>query len=226
MVFPAFQQAQAGGRPDARPTKDADALCDVRFRRLVGTEAWQALPALVRARFAKRLQSTQAALYEGRVVETRMSRCGWLLAQACRLFGAPLPLHRDGDVPALVCVTEEEASGGQCWTRIYGCHSGFPQVIRSAKMFTGPTGLEEHLGRGIGMALQVVPEEHGLLFVSDHYFVRWAGVRLRLPHWLGPGRTEVRHRDRGEGAFDFDLTLTHPLLGELLHQHAEFRDVR
>lgn len=219
MGLPAFQQVETGPSTFVRP------LYDARFRRLVGAEAWQALPELVRARFAKRLQGSTAALYQGRVVETRMSRTGWLLTQFCRLFGAPLPLHRAADVPATVCVTEDPASGGQCWTRIYGCRSGLPQVIRSAKMFAGPTGLEEHLGWGIGMALRVVPEEHGLLFVSDHYFVRWAGVRLRLPRWLGPGRTEVRHRDRGEGAFDFDLVLTHPLLGELLHQHAEFRDV-
>jgi hypothetical protein len=221
MGLPAFQQVEAG----RNSTAPADPLYDVRFRRLIGAEAWQALPPLVRKRFAKGLQGTKAALYEGRVVATRMSRAGWLLAQFCRLFGAPLPLHRDPDVPALVCVTEEGASGGQCWTRIYGCRSGFPQVIRSAKMFTGPTGLEEHLGWGIGMALRVVPEAHGLLFVSDHYFVRWARLRLRLPRWLGPGLTEVRHRDRGGGAFDFDLTLAHPLWGELLHQHAEFHDV-
>lgn len=221
MVVPAIRQAEVR----VRPASSGDPLYDARFRRLIGVEAWQTLPVLVRARFAKRLQGTRAALYEGRVVETRMSAAGFLLAQFCRLFGAPLPLHRDADVPAAVCVTEDRASGGQCWTRIYGRHDGFPQVIRSAKMFTGPTGLEEHLGRGIGMALRVVPEAHGLLFVSDHYFLRWAGVRIRLPRWLGPGRTEVRHRDRGGGGFDFDLTLTHFVLGELLHQHAEFRDV-
>jgi hypothetical protein len=221
MGLPAFQQAQAQPRSAA----PADPPYDARFRRLVGAAAWQDLPHPVRARFAKRLQGTRTALYEGMVVETRMSRAGFLLAQFCRLFGAPLPLHRDADVPALVCVTEDCAGGGQLWTRIYGCRSGFPQVIRSAKMFAGPTGLEEHLGWGIGMALQVATEQHGLLFVSDHYFLRWGGLRLRLPYWIGPGRTEVRHRDRGGGTFDFDLTLTHPLLGELLHQHAEFRDV-
>lgn len=200
-------------------------LCDLRFRVLLGAEAWDALPEAVRQRFAKRLTGTALALYAGEVVQTRFSRLGWCLAQACRLIGAPLPLGPDSAVPALVSVSEDPDSGGQNWTRIYGRKHGFPQVIRSAKRFAGPTGLEEHVGRGIGMALRVDTFADGLTFTSDHYFWMIGAWRLRLPQWLGPGRTMVTHRDLGEGRFAFDLSVKHGLFGELVHQHAVFRDL-
>lgn len=200
-------------------------LSDIRFRTLLGAGAWDALPEPVQRRFAKRLTGTALALYAGEVVETHFSRVGWCLAQACRLIGAPLPLSRDGGVPALVSVTEDPASGGQNWTRIYGRKRGFPQVIRSAKRFAGPTGLEEHVGRGIGMALRVEAFAEGLTFTSDHYFWMLGGWRVRLPDWLVPGRTIVTHRDLGDGSFAFDLALDHAMFGELVRQHALFRDL-
>jgi hypothetical protein len=212
---------EASGKPGTRH----DQLSDIRFRTLLGSGAWDALPLSVQRRFAKRLTGTALALYAGEVVETRFSRLGWWLAQGCRLIGAPLPLGRDRGVPALVSVSEDPGSGGQNWTRIYGRERGFPQVIRSAKRFAGPTGLEEHVGRGIGMALRVEAFAEGLIFSSDHYFWMIGGRRVRLPRWLGPGRTVVTHRDLGEGRFAFDLALDHPLFGELVHQHAVFRDL-
>lgn len=199
-------------------------LYDTRFRRLVGEDGWARLPDAVRRRFSKRLGARDLARYEGMVRVMRQTPAGWLLAQLCRIIGAPLPLYRDDTVPAVVLVNEDRASGGQCWTRIYMRKHGFPQVIHSAKRFAGPTGLEEYLGHKIGMALRVDPDEHGLVFTSDHYFVMAFGRRWRLPHWLEPGRTTVTHRDTGDGRFHFDLDLAHPWLGELVHQHAEFRD--
>lgn len=199
-------------------------LLDLRFRRLIGREAWNALPELVRKRFSKRLGGESIALYRGRVVRTEYSALGWLLAQALRLIGAPLPICRDTDVPAVVSVSEDCASGGQVWSRLYGRRRGFPQVIHSAKRFAGPTGLEEYVGRGIGMALRVEPMTDGLRFVSDHYFLAVGGHRVRLPRWIEPGRTVVEHHDLGHGCFMFSLVVRHPLLGRLVEQHALFRD--
>lgn len=200
------------------------ALHDLRFRALIGRAAWKALPPAVQKRFSKRLSGVAVALYRGRVVQTEFSALGWLFAQALRLVGAPLPLSRDADVPALVCVSEDAASGGQVWSRIYGRKSGFPQVIHSAKRFTGTTGLEEYVGRGIGMALLVEPMVDGLRFVSDHYFVMIGRVRWRLPRWAEPGRTVVEHHDLGGGRFAFDLELRHRRFGRLVAQHAQFDD--
>ncbi len=201
-----------------------DALDDPRFRRLVPRADWDALPGDVQRRFSKRLSGQAVATYGGEIVWTRLSRVGWLLAQFCRLIGAPLPLATSGPAPAAVAVSEDRRSGGQVWTRLYGRKAGHPQVIHSAKRFAGATGLEEHIGRGFGMALGVRAEADALIFTSDHYFWQGLGLRLRLPRWLAPGETVVTHQHLGSARFAFDLKVTHALLGELVNQHGLFRD--
>ena len=178
----------------------------------------------MRARFSKRLQAGAAVTYVGTIVESRRTRCGRLLADLCSLIGGPLPRHDDIGVPAVVTVTEDGASGGQFWTRLYGCRRGFPQVIHSSKRFCGSTGLEEYLGRGFGIALTVSADGEALHFHSDHYFFAIGRLRLRLPRWLAPGALTISHVDRGDGRFAFVLTLSHPLFGELIRQTGVFRE--
>ncbi len=219
-----MQQNTARQTRQVQATSPAHPVGDARFCLLLGRENWDRLPAPVRARFSKRLNDGKTALYSGMVLRASMHPLGWLLAQAARLVGAPLPTRPDVDVPAAVSVTEDTATGGQTWTRIYGRPTGFPQVINSVKRFTGPTGLEEHVGRGIGMALQVSSDDQGITFKSDHYFLQLGAVRLRLPRWLSPGTVTVKHVEQGDGAFLFELTLEHPLIGTLLQQTALFHD--
>lgn len=197
---------------------------DARFRRLLSVEEWASLPEPVQRRFSKRIEGAGVAIYPGEISLARFSVLGRMLSQLCRAIGAPLPLYKDVGVPAAVSVSEDVQSGGQCWTRVYGRKHGFPQVIHSAKRFAGPSGLEEHIGGGIGMALRVKAIVDGLEFRSDHYFVHLFGMRVRLPRWLEPGVTVVRHKDLGEGEFLFSLSLRHPLLDELVHQEGIFRD--
>ena len=206
------------------PAGGAEELIDLRFRQLLGPQDWALLPDAVRRRFGKRLGVGQSANYAGQVLSCRMSVGGWVLAQACRLIGAPLPLERDGGVAAIVSVTEDGASGGQVWTRVYARRHGFPQVIHSAKRFAGPTGLEEYLGGGFGIALRVSAIEGGIRFSSDHYFLQLGRIRLRLPRLLAPGLLTIDHVDCGWGSFTFTLALRHRLLGEVMRQHSRFRD--
>jgi hypothetical protein len=216
-----------------RPQAARDAgIGDLRFRTLIGEEGWALLPEAVRARFGRHLGEGRSIVYAGEIVECRISRCGRLLGQALRPIGAPLPLCRDIFVPATVCVTEDPTSGGQLWMRIYGrgpsisLRPCFPQVIHSIKRFVGPTGLEEYIGCGIGIALNVAVENSALHFLSDHYFIGRGRLRLRLPRWLAPGRMRVSHIDCGHGWFAFVLSLDHPLLGALVRQTALFRELR
>ena len=201
------------------------ALHDARFRALLGRGEWENLPTEVQKRFSKRLGGAETALYRGLVVDMHMSPIGWLLAQACRLFGAPLPLCREAGRAAIVSVSEDPLGGGQFWTRIYARPSGFPQVIHSAKRFVGRSGLEEYLGRGLGMALGLEALKDGLAFVSEHYFLRIGGRRLRLPRAITPGTARITHRQIAGRTFMFELIVEHPWAGKLIHQKVLFDDV-
>ncbi|GLK57632.1 hypothetical protein JOD31_003405 [Methylopila capsulata] len=206
-------------RPEAR-------LVDLRFRALLGAAEWERLPADVRRRFSKRLSGSAAATYVGRITELRMNRAGRILSQALRLIGAPLPVCLDTDVASVVTVTEDGATGGQVWTRLYAKRGGFPQVIHSAKRFAGPTGLEEYVGYGVAMPLRLSVEDGALTFRSAGYTLRLGRFRVALPGWLSPGALTVTHRETGAGAFEFALSLRHPLFGELLRQSGRYRDQR
>ena len=101
------------------PPVSDDSLGDLRFRALLSDEEWCSLPPPVRRRFSKRLAGGRTAVYAGEVLATRMNRAGWCLAQLARLIGGPLPLSCDANMPSVVTVTEDMATGGQIWTRLY-----------------------------------------------------------------------------------------------------------
>lgn len=222
-VFPDYDPVHEK-RSDAALQDHARTLPDLRFRALLGATGWALLPKVVRDRFSKRLQPGQAVTYVGSIVKSRRNFAGRLVAQVARLVGAPLPLSDDLAVPAVVSVTEDAATKGQFWTRMYGRAQGFPQVIHSSKRFAGPTGLEEYIGCGFGIALRVSADDAALHFHSDHYFLRLGSRRLRIPGWLAPGALMVSHVDQNDGLFAFVLSLRHPLAGEMIFQKGIFRE--
>lgn len=198
---------------------------DDRFSRLLGQANWLKLPPAVRQRFGKRVRGGASVAYQGIVTQMKRNASGWLLAHAARLIGAPLPYDLSCvGKPAVVIVTEDISGSGQFWIRQYGRQSGFPQMIHSSKRFAGPSGLEEYIGYGIGMALNVAVEDGALLFKSDHYFLSLMGRRIRIPRLLAPGDLVIGHHDLGDGSFRFSLRLEHRVLGSVLSQDAVFRD--
>jgi hypothetical protein len=202
----------------------SEAIGDERFRALLSESEWTALSEAVRRRFSRRMADGRTAIYVGEVLECRTSLTGRLLVQALRLIGGPLPVSRDTGVPSVVTVTEDMSSGGQIWTRLYARRRGFPQVIHSSKRFAGPTGLEEHVGCGIGMTLRVSVEAGALVFRSCRYFAALGRWRLMLPHWATPGALTVRHIEAEGGRFMFTLEIVHPWLGALVRQAAVFQE--
>jgi len=213
---------EASSAPDLRPATAP--IEDFRFRALLGEAAWARLPEAVQRRFSKCLAPDETIVYRGEVVATELSRLGRLLSFFARAIGAPLPLADGATGPALVVVSEDARLGGQCWLRIYTRPGRFPQAIHSAKRFRGPTGLEEYVGCGIGMALRVSVDDGALVFRSSGYFLDLGRWRLQLPRLLHPGRMRIEHRDLGGGSFAFTLELTHRLCGRLVYQLARFRD--
>jgi Domain of unknown function (DUF4166) len=199
-------------------------LADLRFRALLAAEEWAALPAPVKARFTKRLSDGGSVVYVGQVTQTRRTWVGKLFATAARLIGAPLPLFDESGIAAVVTVTEDAASGGQVWTRLYARRDGFPQVIHSVKRFEGETGLEEYVGRGVGMALTVHVVDGVLTFRSARYFLQVGRWRMTLPGFLVPGAMTITHTDLRRGRFEFALDVVHPLFGCIVRQTAEFEE--
>lgn len=202
----------------------AEFVGDLRFRTLLGEQDWARLPFEVRKRFSKRVRPGESVVYVGEIREFRVSTAGWLLAQCLRLIGAPLPLDPSAHAASVVTVTEDSRSNGQFWTRLFARGRGFPQIIQSSKRFAGPTGLEEAIGYGIVMSLNVTVEDEALFFCSQGYALQIAGHRLRLPRWLTPGELTVSHRGLTPDTFLFAMRLTHPRLGELIYQDAVYRD--
>ena len=201
-------------------------LGDLRFRALLSNHAWASLPPAVRRRFSKRLAGGAAAIYTGRVTEIRISKLGRGLAQILRLIGAPLPLTSTRNAPTVVTVTEDAASGGQNWTRLFARDRGFPQIIHSVKRFSGPTGLEEYIGFGIAMALVISVEGGVLVFRSTQYYFAFGRSRVPLPRWVSPGELTVSHKEVSPTSFLFTLHLEHRTFGTLVHQEALYEEER
>jgi Domain of unknown function (DUF4166) len=109
------------------------------------------------------------------------------------------------------------------WTRMYCRRRGFPQVIHSVKRFAGPTGLEEYVGRGIGMTLSISVENGALVFRSQDYFFEAGSWRIKIPSWLTPGGITVKHIETVPGTFLFSLELRHQLFGTLVRQDALYQ---
>jgi hypothetical protein len=205
-------------------TKATELLGDLRYRALISDADWARLPLSIRQRFSQRVAGGNAMVHVGEILETRMSVAGWLLAQAGRLVGSPFPIARDAHVPCVVSVTEDLTTGHQIWTRVYGRHRHFPQIMQSSERFAGPTGLEAHVRCGFGMTLTLGVVDEALIFRSRDYFVEWFGLRVRLPGWMTPGTLSVTHAECADGRFSSTLDVVHPRFGLLLRQMALFRE--
>lgn len=191
------------------------------FRRLLGREAWNRLPAAVQHRFGPHAPGART-VYAGQMV-VEASPFGWLVAQLCRLIGTPLAPWTGPDVPTSVDVYLDRR-GGLVWARTYDFAGRAPVLVSSTKLMDRDGGLLEVVRGGLGMALTASVEDGALHFRSRYYFAGVGPLRLRIPDLLTPGRVHVVHRDRGGGAFLFSMDFQHPWLGRTLFQEGVFRD--
>ncbi len=207
-------------------------LGDLRFRHLFNDTDWRKLPITVRERFGRRVAIGDALIYRGHVEFNRINRWGRILNTALKLVGAPLPLDTQNAGAAAIVTVTEAPDGAQIWMRQYARQDSqhpFPQIIQSAKRFTGATGIEEHIGRGIGMSLLPLVEGEELVFRAkdifwDIGFRNRKTLRLTLPRWLGPDVLRAGHEEVGDGEFVFTLRIKHKWFGTLLDQRVWFRD--
>lgn len=211
------------GRSLERISRSGGAQHD-QFARLLPEADWGLLPAAVRRRFSQPLAAASSVVFAGEVESTRLTLAGRWFGQLARLIGAPLPLSAGDRTAACVIVTNDGQDHSQRWTRLYARPGQSSQVIHSTKRFAGITGLEECVGAGVGMRLRLAVEHRALVFRSVGFFVRVGRLTVPIPAWLTPGVVEVVHREERDGRFSFELCVTHPWFGRIIHQVAFFTD--
>jgi len=220
-------ETKSSGQPHRNA---ATMVTELRFRRLLNDLEWARLPQTIKRRFSEKLPHGKTKNYRGRILETKMNLAGKFLSRIMVLLGGSLPLDTDNSgASALVSVSpynNENGFAGQLWTRQYTRKSRLPQIIQSHKQFSGPTGLEEFLGQGIGMTLKLKVTENSLLFIAEQYFIEVFGRRIYLPKVLSPGALTISHINQSENSFIFGMKLVHPWFGQLVSQNIMFKDLQ
>jgi hypothetical protein len=184
------------------------------LRDVLGETAWYRLPTEVRVRFG---EPVLAVDYVGTFDVVRASMLGRCIAWVCQAIGTPVVPHTGNNIPAVIHVGPVKR--GASWLREYHWPNGKTCRVHSTKVI-GPDGsLVEELPAGLRMPLAVFEREGVLNFVSIGYY--FGG--FRLPEWLSPGTTHVRHADEANGWFRFTMTVTHPVFGEVFYQTGRFR---
>ncbi len=189
------------------------------LRTVLGTAAWNLLPAAVRERFA---DAAETVTYAGSYEVVRASALGRLFGWLGILFGMPVTPRCGVNVAARVVVQPDER--GVHWNREYHWPDGTKHLVRSTKVVTGDARLVERLPARLCMPLHTYVEGAVLHFVSLGYYfdLGLGGLRLWLPRFLTPGITHVEHIDLDHGWFRFTMSVTHPLFGELFFQTGRF----
>jgi len=188
------------------------------LRKVLGTAAWDRLPAAVRERFA---DNTGTMTYAGGYEVVRASTLGRIFGWLGMLFGMPVAPCCGENVAARVVVRPGER--GVEWHREYCWADGATHLVRSTKVVGDDGSLVERLPARLCMPLHTYVEGAVLHFVSlGYYFDFGPGLRLWLPRFFTPGVTHVEHIDLGHGWFRFTMTVTHPLFGEMFFQTGRF----
>lgn len=195
---------------------------DGSYREVLGPAAWARVGAEVRERFSVKPAAAEKICYAGVMHAVELSMAGWLFAQACRLIGTPLAPYRGRDVPMRIELHADETLGGTAWYRIYEFTPRRLFTVRSTKCKGGPGEFIEHIGCGFSMRLDLAEENGDLVFRSSAYECSVFGRTFRIPDFLTPGRTTVRHEQLCGDRFRFSLSVDHPLLGRTIYQVGEF----
>ena len=194
-----FEQAFVDGLKLAHGSEER-VLPPVLYERLMGP-AYAALPPLVRA--IHDLHGDAGAAGEGRVARGR-NPFARLMARVARFPPAgTYALH----------VAFAERDGRERWTRAFGGH-----VFSSELSAKKGLAVERFGPMRFGCALAAT--EDGLAM----HLKRWSAFGIRLPLFLAP-RIAAREYE-AEGRFHFDVRLSFPLIGGIVHYTGWLKPIR
>jgi len=174
----------------------------------------------------KRLADGRTAIYVARSSRSALAGLGWWLAQIARLIGGPLPISTDTHVPSIVTVTEDAATSGQVWTRIYAPRNGFPRSFTPRTRFAGQTGLRNISASVSALRCGLLSMAMDLLFRSAGYLCRSGPLKIfRLPAFPHAGALTVDPIPiLAAESFNSPLEILHPRFGMLVRQSAVFME--
>ncbi len=193
------------------------------YRGILGEAAWQRLHPDIRKRFDHN-QAQRSVCYEGTMEIVDMSGPGALLAQACRLIGTPLALHRGNNIPTVVDVYPNLKLNGMTWDRLYAFNDKPANRVRSTKCIQADAGLVEVVGYGFGMYLRISEKHGAIVFKSRGFFCKLKNFKFSIPNWLSPGKTTVTQTALSNGYFTFELNVQHMIWGRMFWQHGTFKE--
>ncbi len=210
-----------GVRAGARPAHDALALPDILaqmrpydiitdtfasttesgiFETALGTSLFETLPAAVR-RFHT---PTGPVIWKG---VAKIKGGGWFAPKLlARAFGFP---QAGGDVPVTVTLDRSTSHDGtpvETWTREFG-GKRMTSVLKAG----GKNNLTERFAP-FTFLIPVRGEAGGLAMPVSGWRIGW----LKLPKFLAPRSVAVESQD-DEGRFFFDVHLSAPLFGAIVH---------
>ena len=192
---------------------------DHNFRQQVKGGGWLKIKPAIRKRFDA-MAMGQIFDYSGQLVVHR-SGIGALFACVCKLFGAPLVIHKDENAHVDVRVFEQK--DGICWARTFHFANKPSLTVSSVKIIDKKHGIMERVGGGLHMKLDVYEEDGDMHFVSDKYYIKVFNQFIPLPMLFTPGRLHVAHLEEGNDTFRFTMSFKHKLWGETFFQDGVFR---
>jgi Domain of unknown function (DUF4166) len=185
------------------------------FVAALGEQLERASPA-VRRHLA---MAERTSLHEG--ILRRLWRRGWAGRIAARV------LHLDGDAGSAFelrneIVADRSGEVAMLWRRDHASARG----LGSIRFDPARRVLVDSIGARGRLEVELDPsvEDRAVILRSRRQWIRWLGIRWRLPRLLFGG-AEAREWENSEGGIGLELTLRHPLFGPLAGYEAVMREV-
>lgn len=182
---------------------------------------WDRLPAVMKKHYANRPYCQDRTIVDGRMsVEYRGLL--QLLRPFYRLLGT-VPIVNASDIPVRVTFTSHPDDCSFGFNRQFFFHNALPYHFRSRMLQINGPDLVEIMRFGVCWCLRYEWDGHKVLLRHRGYALHWFGHFIPVPlHWL-LGRGDAEEIPLDDERFAMQVTLVHPLLGELYRYRGEFR---
>lgn len=189
------------------------------FEQVLGDD-WNKLGSIIRQHYFLKPNSTDYICVTGEMSEIYHSMAGKLLIPFGMIFGALVP-YKGRNIPIDVHYKASVDNANIYWDRVFKFDRGdyhFKSHMEPVK----ENEVIEFVRFGMGIRLKVTEENSALIFRDVGYIWRLFGYDLAIPgRWL-MGKIYVEERPLDDQSFSMNMSLSHPLLGELFRYSGVF----